>query len=241
MLEQVEFLCAGRTFGFYHLENFRDHHAGLADDHGVADADVFAADFVLVVQRGAGNRRALHENGLKFGHGREHAGAPDLHGDGFEHRFGGRDPGNGFVDDGVAGRAAAAGNARPVGQGVDLEHDAVNLVGQLPAQVAVLVVMRHHLVRVNFQDFLDAVADPPEFLRGQAELREGFEHFGMGFEFEAFHLAGGVKHGADGALRYQFRVELLECAGGGVAGVGKRFFPGGGQPGVEASNSLIAM
>ena len=82
VFEQVKFLRAGRTFGFHHLENFRDDHAGLADDHGVADADVFAADFVLVVERGARNRGALHEDRFKFSHGREHAGAPDLHGDG---------------------------------------------------------------------------------------------------------------------------------------------------------------
>ena len=79
----------------------------------------------------------------------------------FEHGFRGRDPRHGFVDDGVARRARAAGNARPVGERVDLEHDAVNLVGQLPAQVAVFVVMRDDLVRVNFQNLLDAVANPP--------------------------------------------------------------------------------
>ena len=38
------------------------------------------------------------------------------------------------------------------------------------------------------------------------------------------HGAGGVKHGADRALCDQFGIELLERAGGGVAGVGEGFF-----------------
>ena len=121
-----------------------------------------------------------------------------------QHGFGGRDPRHGFVDDGVARRAAAAGNARPIRERVDLEHDAVNFVRQLPAQIVVFVVMRDDFVRINFQNFLDAVAHPPEFLRGQTELGERFEHLGMRLEFDAVHRAGGVKHGANRTLRDQF-------------------------------------
>ena len=46
------------------------------------------------------------------------------------------------------------------------------------------------------------------------------------------HCAGGVKHGANGALRDELGIELLERAGGGVAGVGKRFFAFGGEFGI---------
>ena len=49
VFEQIKFLRAGRTLGFHHLENFRDDHARLAHNHGVADTNVFAADLVLVV------------------------------------------------------------------------------------------------------------------------------------------------------------------------------------------------
>ncbi len=109
-------------------------------------------------------------------------------------------------------------------QRVDLEHDAVNFVGQLPAQVFDLVVMRDDLFAINFQDLLNAIADPPKLLCWQTEPGEGFEHFGMFLELDTVRCTGRVKHGADRALRDQFRVELFERAGGGVPGVGERFF-----------------
>ena len=52
--------------------------AGLFDDDGVANADVFLADVILVVQRGAADGAAGEKNGFEFGHGCERAGAADL-------------------------------------------------------------------------------------------------------------------------------------------------------------------
>ncbi len=52
--------------------------AGFFNRHGVADADVFFADVILVVQRCAADGAAREKNGFEFGHGRERAGAPDL-------------------------------------------------------------------------------------------------------------------------------------------------------------------
>src|SRR5205814_10137199 len=130
---------------------------------------------------------------------------------------------------GVTRRAAATRNARPIIERVDLEHDAVDFVGHLPAQVTVLVVMSDDFAPVNFQDLVNSVANPPELLRGQTESPERFEHFRVFPEFNAVACAGGVKHGANGTLRDEARIELLERAGGGVAGVGKRLFTGGGE------------
>ncbi len=79
------------------------------------------------------------------------------------------------------------------------------------------------------------------FCVGKPKLGERFQHFGMRLEFDAVHRAGGVKHGADGTLRDEFGIELLERAGGGVAGVGKGLFTCGCEFCVEASNSLMAM
>ena len=227
VFEEIKFLRAGRSLGFHHLENFRDDHARLAHNHGVADANVFAADFVLVMQSGARNRGALHEDRFEFRDRREHAGAPHLHGDGLQHGFCRRNPRHGLVNDGVARRAAATGNFFPVGECIYFQNNAVNLVRQLPPQIFFLVVMRDDFVRVNFQNLLDAITNPPEFLRGQAKFGERFEHFGMRLELDAVHRAGRVKYGADRALRDEFWVKLLERAGGGITRVGKRFFTGG--------------
>ena len=108
----------------------------------------------------------------------------------------------------------------------------------MPAQVTVLVVMRDSFVCVNFQNLIHAVANPPQLLRGQTESVERFEHFRVFPEFNAVACAGGVKHGANGTLRDEARIELLERAGGGVAGVGKRLFTGGGEFGVDGLKIL---
>ena len=49
---------------FYDLDHFRDHLAGAANDHRIADENVLAADFVHVVQRGALHRDAAHQHGV---------------------------------------------------------------------------------------------------------------------------------------------------------------------------------
>ena len=43
----------------------------------------------------------------------------------------------------------------------------------------VIIVMRNHLVPVNLQYLVNAVADPPVFLDGQADARERFERLSV--------------------------------------------------------------
>ena len=79
-------------------ENLRDDVAGALDDHGVADADVLAGDFVLVVQGGAGDQHTADIDALQPGDGGERAGAADLDVDLFQQGgglLGGEFPGGG--------------------------------------------------------------------------------------------------------------------------------------------------
>ena len=85
------FFLAG-AFGGDGFDDFGNDHPGFADDDGVADADVFAFDFFFVVQRGAGDGRALDKNRFEFGDGREDAGAANLDGDAEELGLGRFDP-----------------------------------------------------------------------------------------------------------------------------------------------------
>ena len=62
--------------------------AGFLDGDGVADANVFSAQFILIVQGGAFDDGAREEDGFQLRDGCEGAGAPDLDGDGLEFRFG---------------------------------------------------------------------------------------------------------------------------------------------------------
>lgn len=54
------FFLAGAEVG-ENFEDFGDDVAGFVDDDAVADADVFALDFVLVVKGGAGDGGAVDE------------------------------------------------------------------------------------------------------------------------------------------------------------------------------------
>ena len=67
MLEEIELFGVARPFLLHDSDNGGDDFAGLLDDDRVADADVLALDFLLVVERGAGDRRAGEEDGLQFG------------------------------------------------------------------------------------------------------------------------------------------------------------------------------
>lgn len=74
--------------------------AGFFDDDGIMDADVFAVDFIEVVESGSADAGAGEFDGLEFGYGGDDAGAPDLEGDRLEGGAG--LGGSEFVGDGPA-------------------------------------------------------------------------------------------------------------------------------------------
>ena len=180
----------------------------------------------------------MHKDGFQFGHRRKDSRPSHLHSDGFEQGFGRSNPRDGLVHDGIARRTAPAGNTRPIRQGVDFNYNAVNLVGELPAQVMSFVIVRNDLIGVNLQHRLDAISHPPELLGGQAQVGQGFQHFPMSLEFHAFHCAKRVEHRPDRALGHEFWVELLEGSGSSIARVREGFFTGGSKNLVERRKIL---
>ena len=112
-----------------HIDDGGNHFTGFFDDHGVADADVFLADVIFVVQRGAADGAAGKKNRFKFGHGRERAGATDLDGDGFEFGFGlfGRV----FVGDGPARRFGRRSDAALLLERIQFDDRTVGFVGEI--------------------------------------------------------------------------------------------------------------
>ena len=73
-------VCA--TLLEYHLDDFRDDAARFSHDHAITNAQIQFLDEILVVQRGTADLRTLDHAGFEFRHGRDLAGAPNLHGDG---------------------------------------------------------------------------------------------------------------------------------------------------------------
>src|SRR5215831_11837744 len=72
-------MCLAKSNGFA--------SPGLFDYHGIADPDVFAFDFILVMQRCAPNRASAYEHRLQHRHRRENSGAPNLNHDVVEARL----------------------------------------------------------------------------------------------------------------------------------------------------------
>ena len=68
-------------------DDLRDHVAGALDHHMVADADVLAADLVLVVQCRVGDDDPADGDRRQPRHRRQRACPPDLDVDGVENRF----------------------------------------------------------------------------------------------------------------------------------------------------------
>ena len=112
-------------------DDLGDHVAGLAHDHRVAGAHVLGAHLVLVVQRGHADRRAADEHRLEHGERRRPTGAPDRHLDVAQQR--GALLGRELVGDGPARRPRREPEPLALGEVVDLDHHAVDLVAEVVA------------------------------------------------------------------------------------------------------------
>ena len=134
--ETERFPFAAAALGQHDVHDGGNDFAGFFDGHGVADADVFLADVILVMQRGAADGAAGQEDRFEFGHGRERAGAAHLDGDAVEPRLGLL--GGVFVGDGPARRLGGEAGDVALREGVQLDDRAVGLVGEVLAHLVQL-------------------------------------------------------------------------------------------------------
>ena len=107
----------------------RDDFTGFLNKNGVARPYVFALNFVLVVEGGAGNKGTRQVNGLKNrnrGHG---AGAPHLHVYFPEDRFGAL--GLKFVSDRAAWSFGSATRLFLLRDGIQLDNGSVGGIGKV--------------------------------------------------------------------------------------------------------------
>lgn len=128
VLIEVEWLGSVRSLLFYNTDDDRDNSTRFLHDHGIADADVLALDFLLIVQCGAGDSGTGKENRLEFGDGRQYAGAADLDRNPF--KFGFRLLMHIFVGNRVAGRLAGGAELFPLFEAVDLDDRTIDFVRQ---------------------------------------------------------------------------------------------------------------
>src|SRR5205823_15014912 len=78
---EIERFRVAWPLGFYNFHNGGNHFASFFDHDGVADPDIFAFDFVLVVQRRTRNGTSAHQDRVQRRHRREDSGASYLNDD----------------------------------------------------------------------------------------------------------------------------------------------------------------
>ena len=198
----------------HRAEDLGDHVAGLAQDDGVAGADVLALDLVGVVQRGVLDGRAGDLGRLHDAVRRDPAGAPDV------------DPDLEELGVDLLGRVLErdrpprrpAGRAEPALQRdvVDLHHDAVDLVGhdRVPVLAGVLDVAPRRPSSVGSTRTWSEIGRP------QAAQRLVGVRLGLSARSPAG--ADAVADHAERAARGDPRVLLAQRPGRGVARVGER-------------------
>jgi hypothetical protein len=81
MFGKIKRFGIARPFRCHDFNDGWDNFARLFNHHGVADADVFAFDFVFIVQRRASNSASTHQYRLKHCYRRENSRAPHLNHD----------------------------------------------------------------------------------------------------------------------------------------------------------------
>ena len=198
------------ALGFHDLQHLGDDLPGLADEHGVSDADVELVDEVLVVQRGVRHRGAGQAHGLDDGLGREHARAAHLHGD-VPHdallHLGGI-----FIGHGPARRLGRAAELSALGEGVDLDDRAVDAVGEGVPPLADGVYPRAALGH--------AAAGRVRH-HGEAVALQGVQRLDVRGEFAALGALDVENDDVQLARGGHFGVLLAHGAGGGVARVGE--------------------
>ena len=220
------------------LHNFGDFGNDVAaalDRYEVADAHAETGNLVGVVERGAGDGCAGDEDGREVGDGSEFAGTADLEEDTVQSCEAGA--GGEFVSDGPAWGFACEAEAALLRGGVQLDDDAVDLVGEGVAERLRVVDEGDDII--DRRDGGELGIDPHA---GEAERGEGF---GLKWEegvagmvaVRAREQEVGVKVKA--SLGDDVGFEGADGAGGGVTGVGLRGLALGFELGVHGAEGRL--
>ena len=118
----------GPRFG-KHPHHLRDHIASPLDHHPVANTDILAADFILVMKRRVGDNNTADGDGFKPRHRCQRAGTPDLDVDGVQQGFGLF--GGEFMRQRPARRTRHLAKPGLVIMPVDLVDDPVNVIAKI--------------------------------------------------------------------------------------------------------------
>ena len=193
------------------LQNFRDDLPCLADEDGIANADVPLPDEVLIVQRGVRHRRSRQTDRPHHRFGGQHAGSSHLHHNVLHH--GGLDLRRILIGRGPFGEFGGIAQPFPLRKIIHLDDRAVNVADQL---FPVLVDGQHFCI--NFRNFGQLfVWNHLEF-----QVFQVFQRLGMSGKIHTLRKLDVENINVQSPLRRDFRVELPQRPGGGVPGIGEQ-------------------
>ena len=213
----------GRPLGQHHLHDVGNDVAGALDQHGVAHADVLAADLVLVVQAHVADRDPGQRHGGELGDRRERAGLADVDLDRLHD--GGRLTGGELEGDGPARMVRRGAEPPLLLERVDLDDRAVGVVAE---RVAVALELR-----AGRDDRVEIRAALGAGVGLEAGLAQRLEDVPVGGEAERVGAAQVIEEDVERPARGDRRVLLAHGAGGGVARVGEGRLAGFLQGAVE--------
>ena len=185
------------ALGKIDLQNFRDDLPCLADENGIADADVPLPDEILIVQRGVCHRRARQTDRPHHRLGGQHAGPSHLHHDVLHH--GGLDFRGILVGSSPLGELGGIAQPFPLRQIVHLDDRTVDIADQL---FPVLVDGQHFCI--NFRNFGQLfVWNHLEF-----QVFQVFQRLGVSGKLHAIRKLDVENINVQSPLRRDFRVKL---------------------------------
>jgi hypothetical protein len=200
-------------------DDLRDDVAGPLHDDVVARPDPLAVDVLLVVKGRAGDGDAADLDRLQHRPWIERAGAPDPDTDLMQPRHGRH--GRPLVGARPAGPRVQGSEPPLLVEGVDLDHDAVDLVVELHPPFLPL--------DAGSSDLLDRREPLCERIGAQAVLAQPLEHPELRLELDAFAVAGPVDPDRERPVCSDRRVLLAQASGRSVPRIRRELLIGSGQ------------
>lgn len=206
--------------------------AGFFDADGVADSDIFASDFLFVVEGSPADGGAADEDGFQLGNGGEDAGTADLDGDGFQRGFGLL--GGVFVGHGPTWGFVRGADFFPESDGVEFDDGAVGFIREGFGDGLQFAD--------TGQQLIGGPAAPDFFGSFEACLSQVLQCFDLRLRQVAVFLiqgGNGVDDGIQRAFCDQFRIQLLQGTGRRIARIDESGFAGRLAFGIEFGETFF--
>ena len=213
-LGKLKFDRIGTALFFQNLDDLRNNVAGSLNDNRIADADVFAFYFILIVKRSVRNDDAADVDRFQIGNGGQGAGAADLNSDVVDAGYGPLS--RKFMRCRPAWRSCQVSESFLQGPAVDLVNNSVDIVRQVGAYGQQIRVTLFEAFGVGTETVVGIGRKTPALKKKKK--------FALRLPWYFRQFSPGIGEKAEFALSGYRSVKLPERPGRRVARIGKKFF-----------------